>query len=416
MDINLVLALFAGVVLLLSAFSTLFHRVSFPGPVIALLSGVLIGPYALGLIRIEDFGQPTSTLLEESCRITLAVGLTGVALRLPHGYWRANLRWVTVIIGLGMLLMLVVATGILWVLLGLPFLLALLLGAVITPTDPVVTTPIVTGSLAEERVPGSVRLNLTSESGLNDGLGSLLVMAPVLVLTTPEAAARELLTTVLLWEILGATAFGAVAGYATGKLFVLARRKKLMEESSYIGFVVPLGLFILGVGGLLGTNEVLAVFVAAAVFGQIIPERDEQEEGKVDDAINRFFLLPVFILLGMALPIQEWLALGWPAPAALLLAVLGRRLLALAMLRPLLKGVHNRPETLFIGWFGPIGASALFYATMAERPTGDPEIFVYTTLAVTLSVLVHGLSSSPMSLWLAHRKAQRSPQPDLSVA
>ncbi|WP_253904376.1 cation:proton antiporter [Arthrobacter sp. Br18] len=251
MDINLVLALFAGALLGISAFSSLLQRLSLPGPMLALAFGVLIGPYALGLLRIEDFGVPAGTLLEQAARITLGVGLAGVALRLPHGYWRTNLRWITVIIGLGMALMLVVATGVLWGLLGVPFLLALLLGAIIAPTDPVVTTPVVTGSLAEQRIPERVRHNLSAESGINDGLGYLFVMLPVLLLTKPDLAWQEMLTKVLLWEVLGAAAFGAVGGYLLGKLFVIARRHGFMEESSYLGFLIPLGLAVLGVGQLL---------------------------------------------------------------------------------------------------------------------------------------------------------------------
>ncbi|WP_262983392.1 cation:proton antiporter [Arthrobacter sp. NamB2] len=185
MDMNLVLTLFAGVIVILSIFSSLLQRISLPGPVLALASGVLIGPYATGLLRIEDFGVPTGTLLEQASRVTLAVGLAGVALRLPHGYWRQNLRWISVVIALGMALMLMVATGVLWALLGVPFLLALLLGAINTPTDPVVTTPVVTGSMAETRIPGRVRYNLSSESGLNDGLGYLFVMLPILLLLNP---------------------------------------------------------------------------------------------------------------------------------------------------------------------------------------------------------------------------------------
>lgn len=152
MDINLVLALFAGALLVFAAFSTVLQRASLPGPLLCLAFGVLIGPYALDLLRMQDFGAPTGTLLEQATRITLAVGLAGVALRLPHGYWRSNIRWIAAIIGVGMALMLVVATGVLWWGLGLPFVAALLLGSIVTPTDPVVTTPIVTGSLAEEKV------------------------------------------------------------------------------------------------------------------------------------------------------------------------------------------------------------------------------------------------------------------------
>ncbi|GGG69563.1 sodium:proton antiporter [Kocuria dechangensis] len=407
MEINLVLALFAGIVLVLSAFSSALQRISLPGPVLALAFGVLIGPFALGLLRIEDFGVPTGTLLEQAARITLGVGLAGVALRLPHGYWRANARWIAVVIGVGMGLMLVVATGVLWGLLGVPFVLALLMGAIITPTDPVVTTPVVTGSMAEERVPERVRHNLSAESGINDGLGYLFVMLPVLLLTTPDQSWPELLTTVLLWEVLGAAVFGAVAGYLLGKLFVLVKDKGLMEESSYLGFLVPFGLFVLGAGKLAGTDAVLAVFVAAAVFGQVIPQREEEQEDKVDDVVNRFFLLPIFVLIGLALPLPEWVELGWDAPVALLAAVLVRRLVTLWVLYPMLRGVHDRPETGFLSWFGPIGVSALFYATLAERHTGHHEIFVYTTLAITASVVVHGLSTAPLSAWLARREPQR---------
>lgn len=406
MEINLVLVLFAGIILVLSAFSSLLQRMSLPGPLVALAFGVLIGPYALNVLRIEDFGVPTGTLLEQAARITLGVALAGVALRLPHGYWRANMRWILVIIGLGMGLMLLVATGVLWGLLGVPFLLALLLGAIITPTDPVVTNPIVTGSVAEQRIPERVRHNLSAESGINDGLAYLFVMLPVLLMTKPDRAWVELLTTVLLWEVLGAVVFGAVAGYLLGKLFVGVKNRGLMEEASYLGFLLPLGLAVLGAGKLLGTDGVLAVFVATAVFGQIIPQRDEDEEDKINDVIGRFFLLPIFVLIGLALPIQEWLRLGWAAPVVVLAAVVLRRLVALWSLRPLLRGVHDRSETFVLSWFGPVGVSALFYATLAERHVGNHDIFVYATLAIALSVVVHGLSAAPLSAWLKKREPE----------
>ncbi|WP_434995704.1 cation:proton antiporter domain-containing protein [Arthrobacter sp. Ld5] len=407
-DINLVLALFAGGVLVLSLLSSFFERISLPGPVLALGFGVLLGPAVSGLIRIEDFGVPPGDLLEQTARLTLAVGLAGVALRLPHGYWRRNRRWVVTVIVLGMPLMFAVAAGVLWALLGVPFLIALTVGAIITPTDPVVATPIVTGSLAKAKVPEGVRYDISSESGLNDGLGYLFVLLPVLLITSPETATRDLLTRVLLQEVLGAAMFGAVIGFVLGKVFSLARRHSLMEESSYLGFLFPFALLVLGTGKLLGTDAILAVFVAAAVFGQVIPQQDEDEEDKVEDTVNRFFLLPIFILLGIALPFRDWAALGWGVPVVLLAAVLLRRAVALALLRPLLRRVHDVPETVFLGWFGPIGVSALFYATLAERLTGDHRIFVYTTLAITLSVLVHGVSTAPLSTWLGRREASRA--------
>lgn len=404
MDINLVLALFAGALLVFASFSTVLQRASLPGPLLCLAFGALIGPHALSLLRVEDFGVPTGALLEQTARISLAAGLAGVALRLPHGYWRDNKRWIALIIGLGMALMLIVATGMLWWGLGVPFLMALLLGAIITPTDPVVTTPIVTGSLAEQKVTERVRHNLSAESGINDGLAYLFVMLPVLLMTKPGQAWHELLTKVLLWEVIGAVVVGAVAGYLLGKLFVLVKDKGLMEESSYLAFIVPLALLLLGAGKLIGTDALLAVFVGVAVFGQVIPQRDEAQEDKVHDAVARLFLLPVFLLLGIALPIGEWIGLGWVAPVVITAAVLLRRLITVWSLRPLFKNIHDRSETAFLSWFAPVGVSALFYATLAERHTGNHEIFVYATLAITASVLVHGLTSAPFSAWLKHRE------------
>ncbi len=406
MDINLVLTLFAGALLVFACFSTVLQRASLPGPLLCLVFGVLIGPNALSLLRIEDFGMPTGTLLEQAARITLALGLAGVALRLPHGYWRRNARWIAVIIGLGMILMLIIATGVLWWGLGAPFLVALLIGAIITPTDPVVTTPIVTGSLAEQKVPERVRHNLSAESGLNDGLAYLFVMLPVLLLTKSGQAWHELLTKVLLWEVLGATVVAVMAGYLLGKLFVLVQDKGLMEESSYLAFIVPLALLLLGAGKLIGTDGLLVVFVGVAVFGQVIPQREEVQEDKIHDAVAQLFLFPVFLLLGIALPVGEWVGLRWGVPLVIVAAVLLRRLVTLWSLRPLFKGIHDRSETAFLSWFGPVGVSALFYATLAERHTGNHDIYIYATLAITVSVLVHGLTSAPFSAWLNHRETR----------
>ncbi len=350
--------------------------------------------------------MPTDMLLEQAARVTLALGLAGVALRLPHGYWQDNVRWIAVVIGGGMILMLIVATGVLWWGLGLPFLVALLLGAIITPTDPVVTTPIVTGSLAEQKVPERLRHNLSAESGLNDGLAYLFVMLPVLLMTRPGQAWSELLTRVLLWEVLGAAVVGVIAGYLLGKLFVLVQEIGLMEESSYLAFIVPLALLLLGASKLIGTDGLLAVFVGVAVFGQVIPQREEVQEDKVHDAVARLFLLPVFLLLGIALPIGEWAQLSWVVPVVIIAAILLRRVITLWSLRPLIKATHNRSETAFLSWFGPVGISALFYATLAERHTGNHEIFVYATMAITASVLIHGLTLAPLSAWLEHRKPQ----------
>lgn len=179
-----------------------------------------------------------------------------------------------------------------------------------------------------------------------------------------------------------------------------------MDESSYLVFLVPFSLFVLGGSELLHLQGLLTVFVASAVFGQVIPQRDEAEEDKIDDAVNQLLLLPAFMLLGLALPLDQWVQLGWGAAIVIVAAVFIRRLAAVWMLRPLITSVHDPRETLFISWFGPIGISSLYYVMVAQTHTGHQELFVWTTLAIAASVVIHGISTAPLSRWLKLHEPQ----------
>lgn len=405
--LSIVLCLFGGAVLLLNAFSLTLQRVSIPVPLAALVFGLGIGPYGLDVVTLEKFGLPPATLLEEAARITLAISLTGVALRLPHGYWRSNLRWILPIIGLGMICMWAVATGIIWASLDVSFMLALIIGAAMTPTDPVVSTPIVTGEIAEQRIPARVRHNISSESGLNDGLAFLFVLLPVLLINhSTQGAWQEWLTYGWLREVLGACVLGGITGYLLAKLFVWVTSHGRMEETSYPGFVIALALFLFGLFTLVGVSAVLGVFLAAAVFGQVISQEDEEEEDRESEIISRFFIIPIFILLGMALPLDAWAELGVVVPIVLLAALILRRIVTVWLLRPFFKTLHTTAETSFLSWFAAVGISALYYALLVERETGRSDVFPYVTLAITLSLLVHGLTSTPFGAWLHHRKAE----------
>lgn len=401
--VNIVLCLFGGVILVLNSFSTALQRVSVPAPLAALVFGIVVGPHGLEVIAPEDFGVKPGILLEEVARITLAIALTGVALRLPHGYWSHNRRWVIPIIGLGMACMWAVATCVIWTFLDIPFTLALLIGAIVTPTDPVVSTPIVTGSIAEAQIPSRTRYNISSESGLNDGLAYLFVFLSLLFFTeSAQSAWRQWLSHVLLREVMLASLLGGICGFLVAKLFVYVTSHDLMEETAYSGFVVALALFLLGLFKLLDTNAILGVFIAAAVFGQVVPQPDEMQEDRESEVINRFFIIPIFILLGLGLPIQEWSTLGVMAPIAMLTALLLRRLITVWLLRPFYRSLHSKAETLFLSWFAAVGVSALYYAAVVERETGRSEVFHYVTLAITCSLVVHGLTSTPFGAWL-HR-------------
>ncbi|HBS73560.1 MAG TPA: sodium:proton exchanger, partial [Microbacterium sp.] len=66
--------------------------------------------------------------------------------------------------------------------------------------------------------------------------------------------------------------------------------------------------------------------------------------------------------------------------------------------------LHSRAETAFMSWFGPVGVSALLYACLAERRTGDDLVLPAVLLAIALSVVIHGLSTRPAGVWLQRRE------------
>jgi NhaP-type Na+/H+ or K+/H+ antiporter len=149
----------------------------------------------------------------------------------------------------------------------------------------------------------------------------------------------------------------------------------------------------------LGSDGLLAVFVAGVLFDAVVSVEERTEEKRVVEALDRFFALPIFALLGLALPWQDWLALGWPGLAFAGGLLLLRRLPVILTLAPAVKLLPHRRDALFLGWFGPIGVAALFYIALSLRRVGFDEAWAAGTLAITASVVVHGLTATPFTKW-----------------
>ena len=400
--VNVALVVGAGVVLVLVLLSERLSSWSLPAPLLAVVIGVAIGPHALDVLPFDRLAEYRDPLLTEGSRIALGVGLVGVALRLPHGYWRRNWRWIAGIIGAGMAVMWLTAAGLLLAV-GLPLTLALLVGAMLTPTDPITTTPVVTGVNAEKYVPDRVRFNLSGESGVNDGLGFLFVMLPLLLLTVAPTgqAWTQWLVDVVLWKVLGAAALAALAGWLFGKAYIACRSRGYIDQGSLLIIAIPVGLFMLGLLKLIGTDGILGVFITAAVFGQVVQQSAEEVQDTVADALTRLLMIPLFLLLGVFLPVGEWAHMSPVLLLGLAAAVFVRRVVAVWLVSPVYRNLHTRQELAFMSWFGPIGVSALYYAMDASSRLGDERVFVYVSFAIAVSVVLHGLSTVPLSKWLA---------------
>lgn len=368
-------------------------------PLIALVLGTLLGPLGFGWLSPQGWGDEFA-ITEEVARVTLALSLVGTALRLPRGYLRGHGRSLAMMLGAVMPLMWLVMAG-LGVLVGLPLVTALLVGAVVTPTDPVIASAIVAGKTAQNNIPSRLRHLLSAESGANDGLAYPLVLLPILLLTRPAGEVLGVwLGRVVAWEVLGAALIGAGLGWLTGRLLQWVRPGQ--PDAVHLTSVGAFAFTVLAGAKLLVTDGVFAVFVAGVVL--VATSTNLARTGGIQEALNRFFVLPVFALLGLLLPWQAWLGLGWRGPVLVLGALLLRRLPVVLALRRLVPALRDRRDALLIGWFGPIGVGALFYGALAQRETGLTLPWTVGSLLVVASVVAHGLSATPLTRWFGRSR------------
>ncbi len=405
--LNLALLTIGGVVLVIGLFSSPLKRSVLSVPLVSLLVGVALGPAVLGILDPANWGDQT-IILEQAARLTVAISLMEIALRLPKGYPFSRGRSLAVMLGPVMVLMFVASGLLAYAILGVSFWAAMLIGAVVTPTDPVVASSIVQGQVAENNLPSRIRHLLSGESGSNDGLAYPFVFLAILMIEHPPGEAIvQWLTRIILWEVLGAVVLGALIGYVAGKLLGWAQAKGEIRDPSFLAYTIAVALTALGSTRLVGTDGILAVFAAGVALNMAVSTDIQEQEEKIDEAVNRFFVLPVFVLLGLALPWAEWVELGWKGLLLAGLVLLLRRppwVLALVGLVPRMQGTQ---DALFTGWFGPIGVAALYYATLSEHTVGLHEVWVVGSLVISCSVLVHGVSAAPLTR-LYGRRARSS--------
>jgi|AntDeeMinimDraft_4_1070355.scaffolds.fasta_scaffold00797_13 NhaP-type Na+/H+ or K+/H+ antiporter len=408
-QLNIALATIGVAVLVLGVCSRPLNRSVLPLPVAAFAIGILIGPVGMGTLDPATWAYPEK-ILEETARLTLGISLMGIALRIPPRYPFQHWRTFLVLLGLGMPLMFLISSLLAYWTLGVPFLLALLVGAAICPTDPVVASSIVTGNLAKESLPERFRHTLSTESGANDGLVFPFVLLPILLLEHTAASAwGQWLFTVVLWQTLGAVAFGVLLGWLAGRALNLAERKATIDHLSFLAVTLALTVGTLGLGKVVGMDSILAVFAAGVAFDQVVGGKDRAVESNIQESINLFFTLPAFMLFGVMIPLEKWLELGWGGLALAVLVLLLRRLPVLLLLRPLLPLWHDYRMVITAGYFGPIGISSLFYGMMILNKSGHEIAWTAGSLVVGASILGHGISAAPAAR-LYHRRYGSEPE------
>jgi len=272
---------------------------------------------------------------------------------------------------------------------------AFLLAAVLAPTDPVVTSAVVTSRL----VPSSVRHTLNLESGLNDGLALPFVLF-FLVLASPGGdAGNEAM------KLVGEAAFGAVLGAALG-VFAGRLHRALPGGGvtpRYEGiYAIGFALMAFGLAEATIGNGLIAAFVCGIAMGA---SEHEVPEGFVEFAENASAILQVitFFVFGGLIFASGFHHSIPPLVAFVLFALLVAR--PVALLLSFARTGIERSERLFMAWFGPKGVASMLFALFvlkSQVPSGDL-IFDVAAIAIVSSIVAHGLTDTVGARWIAHR-------------
>ena len=378
MTLTIALLIVSLLWLLMGSTINRLQRIWLTEPMIALLVGIVVGP-VLHFIQVPEMQQ--DPLLEWGAKLTIAMALMASALQFKHGYLVLHKQMLGVLVVGGMLLMFAFSTLLSKFILSLDWPAALLIGAIVTPTDPVVSSSMISGKYADKLLNNNIKSSLYFESGINDGLAFPLVAIGWMLVQKGEMDWLHWLEKTVLYENVLAVVAGAVLGFIAGALMHYAVKAELMTKKTLLSFSVGLGFLVLTLLDALKMNGIIGVFFAGLLFNRRIKQEEDLEEEQVQEAIERLFTIPIFFLVGLVLPWKEWLSFGLPLAFFVVAVLLFRRIPALILLKPFLSKISRWPRVLLLGWFGPIGVAALFYAVLSIKKTGYEE-----ALPITIAV------------------------------
>ncbi|QLG60463.1 cation:proton antiporter domain-containing protein [Halorarum salinum] len=372
------------------------------------LFGAAVFSLPLGLPAPDPVTYGTAT--EHLAEFVVIVALMGAGLKLDRPFsvrgWSVTWR----LLAVTMPLTIAAAALLGWWAVGLAPAAALLLGAVVAPTDPVLASdvqvdrPDVGEYSPEEADDQEVRFALTSEAGLNDGLAfpfTYLAIAVATVGLAPENWLREWLLVDVGYRIVVGCVAGYVVGFALGKLLFrhspTSRIGKAVEGTEALACT----LLAYGVAELIGGYGFLSVFVAALLIRDV--ERGHEYNRALHDfseVLERLSLALVLMLLGGAV------ATGLLAPLTAEAALVALALVFLV--RPLAgaAGVVGLPRSAgergVVSFFGIRGVGSIFYLAYGLESAEFPDarlVWAVVGLVVLVSVFVHGASSPLAMKW-----------------
>jgi potassium/hydrogen antiporter len=374
------------------------QKCKIPDVAIFLIVGIAIGPAGFGLIDIKADSALYQIILLFGASYILFDG--GASLRFDI----LKRVWITIVVisTIGVLITAAITGFAAHAALGLPWIVALLLGAALASTDPATLVPIFRQVKIRDRVAQTV----TSESAFNDAMGAIVTFGVLAVaMGTGEFSLTGSVIDLFKQAAVGIVA-GAVLGYLAAVLIAHERWAFLSEYAPVVTLVAVIGAYFAADG--LQASGFMAVFV----FGIMIGNKDSfgfemqpGEQQKLDDYVmtNAFIMrLFIFILLGSQVDFQL-MAQYWVGGVAvvLILMLVARPVTVFACALPDRRAKWSFNEMLFMCWTRETGVipAALAGLLLGLKAPGASVIASVTFIAILMTILIQ----APTTKWLGKR-------------
>jgi len=395
------------VVLLVSWAPVGLKRVPLTLAILCVALGVLI--FSTGLLSFDPDPRTWDTATERLTELVVIISLMGAGLKIdrPPGWrsWSTTLRLLAIAMPVT-----IAATAFLgWAGLGFSLAMALLFGASMAPTDPVLAADVQVGP-PRSGDEDEVRFGLTSEAGLNDALAFPFVHLAILAAAGGLAAGSGLadwFTIKVGWKLLAGLGAGLLVGKLLGYLLFRSRRGLSKLADGLIALAATLIAY--SVTEMIHGYGFLAVFICALVIRGSERDHDfHQEMHDFSDQIERLLMMLLLVLFGGALANGLLSSLSWTD--ALIGVVVVFVVRPVAGLIAMTGSGQPWRERLLLAFLGIRGVGSVYYLAYGVNhgDFGDSErLWAVVGFIILLSIIVHGVTATPLLARLARRRASQ---------
>jgi len=408
------------VLFLLTAFVILFSYISYfvkerlflSEPLVATLVGILVGPKVLNWINPSKWTDEIHHLTFEISQAIILIQIIMAVIQTPKNFFKHHWKGLATLWGPVSIYMWVI-TGLIFKFgLGIDYWPAFILSSCTTPTDPVLANSIVSGRFATLHIPINIRYVLSAESAGNDGVAYPLFLLAFLFHTQGDVSIFknifQWLGEVIGYSVILAVITGSAIGYCSKYVFKFCLKKKLMDKPSFMAFLVCLALCTGAICDFFTISNYIAVCCAGVVIAWDDFFASESANTHAQEVLDMLMNWAFFIFFGSSI---NWSAFNkdllvlWRLFLVTALIFVFRRLPAVLVFRNWITPIRFFKETIYVGWFGPVGVGAMWYTSLAiqrlhiepfeENGEENPlfNMYYYSIMFIVLcSIVLHGIT------------------------